>query len=131
MKNFNLLFQFLLSAILCLSLYSCTADANNPVDTGGVIPNFDNDWHDINDLNHTFSFFQIDKGVNHGFFNGSEIYPDSNISGDILGVFTNNDLEFDSQRGAKTVRFVGSITSDTTMDVTYFGRKITLRKGNP
>ena len=68
--------------ILLLNMNSCTTtDSNNPVDTGSVIPNFDNDWHDINDLNHTFSFFQLDNGVNHGFFNGSEIYPDSNISG--------------------------------------------------
>ena len=50
---------------------------------------------------------------------------------DIIGVFTNNDLEFDSQRGAKTVRFTGTITSDTTISLTYFGRMITLRKGNP
>ncbi len=130
MKKYNLIFFYLLT-VLFVCLNSCTTDSNNPVDTGGVIPNFDNDWHDINDLNHTFSFFQIDKGVNHGFFNGSEIYPDSNISGDLLGVFTNNDLEFDSQRGATIVRFNGTITSDTTMNLTYFGRSITLRKGNP
>ena len=50
---------------------------------------------------------------------------------DITWSIYNNDIEFDSQRGAIIVRFNGTITSDTTMNLTYFGRSITLRKGNP
>ena len=129
MKKKGIIFA---SIIILIFVNSCTKDSN-PVnsDTGGFVPNFDNTWFDINDSTHTFSLQQSDRNVTHGLFFGIEDYPDSNIfDANIIGVFNNREIEFNSRIQSNPVKFIGTITSDTTMDLTYFGIKITIKKQN-
>ncbi len=131
MKALKIIYSIIFFFIF-FSLSSCTTTDENPVDSGGdFVPNFDNIWHDVNAETHTFQLQQSDRNVNHGLFKGSENYPDSNIfDSQIIGVFTNRNIEFNSLRDSRDVKFIGTITSDTTMDLTYFGRKIKIKKGS-
>ncbi|MEO8399343.1 MAG: hypothetical protein ABI550_05935 [Ignavibacteriaceae bacterium] len=130
MKRSILLLGFVVLFLFFFS-NSCT-ESTNPVDGGGgdFVPLLDNVWRDTLDANHTFQLQQIEQNVTHGFFKGKEDNPDSNIfNANIIGVFTNQDIEFNSERPAGPVKFIGTILSDTTMDITYYGRKISLKKG--
>ncbi len=125
--------SLLLIIFILLFINSCTKDSN-PVngDSGEVPPPFSNLWHDINVPAHEFFLQQIDVGVTHGLFSGNETWPDSNIfQAQIVGEFTNKDISFYSIRSfGEYVKFSGKITTDTTMDLTSSGRKITIKKGS-
>lgn len=124
---------FLWLVFILFFITSCTNDSN-PVntDSGEIPPPFSNIWHDINEPTHEFSLQQIDTGVIHGLFFGNEEWPDSNIfQAQIVGEFTNKDISFYSVRSfGEYVKYSGKITTDTTMDLTSSGRKITIKKGS-
>ncbi len=129
-----LMMCFYLTVIFILILTnSCTQDSNPVgIDTGSRPDAFSNIWHDVNEPNHEFSLLQIDTTVVHGLFKGQEEWPDSNIfNADIIGEYTSNNVEFYSQRAFDNfVKFTGTITNDTTMELKYFGIKITIKKGS-